>query len=88
MIGAAGAALGALLTLVASGQGQMTPDLKAVPPEQQVEAVRLCHGTYRLTLASGTTQTVSEFDLRLKIDSGVRGPRPGQGGARGLGARR
>ena len=52
-------------------------DLKAVPPDHQVEGVNYCKGTYRLKLKDGSTSDFKEFDLRFKTDSGPTGPNPG-----------
>ena len=52
-------------------------DLKAVPPDHQVEGVNYCKGMYRLKLKDGSTSDFKEFDLRFKTDSGPTGPNPG-----------
>jgi len=52
-------------------------DLKAVPPDHQVEGVNYCKGTYRLKLKDGSTTDFKEFNLRFKTDSGPTGPNPG-----------
>jgi len=52
-------------------------DLKNIPPDQQVEAVQVCQGQYRVKLRDGTTERFTEFDLRFKTDSGPSGPRLG-----------
>ena len=57
-------------------EGRIT-DLKAVPPDHQVEGVNYCKGTYRLKLKDGSTTDFKEFNLRFKTDSGPTGPNPG-----------
>ncbi len=52
-------------------------DLKAIPPDHQVEKVAYCKGVYHLSLKDGSTHELKEFDLRIKTDSGPNGPQPG-----------
>ena len=52
-------------------------DLKAAPPDHQVEGVNYCKGTYRLKLKDGSTTDFTEFNLRFKTDLGPTGPNPG-----------
>jgi cytochrome c len=54
------------------------PDLKALGPEHQVEAIRYCGDTYHVTTAAGEALPFWEFNLRFKTDSSERGPRRGQ----------
>jgi cytochrome c len=53
------------------------PDLKALPPGQQVEAIRYCGDTYQVTTYAGQARPIWEFNLRFKTDSSTRGPKPG-----------
>lgn len=53
------------------------PDLKTVPPAQQVKAIQYCGDTYRVTTHSGASRPIWEFNLRFKSDSSARGPKPG-----------
>ncbi len=57
-------------------QGRIT-DLKAVPPDHQVETVGYCKGVYHLKVKDGSTFEFQEFNLRFKTDSGPNGPHPG-----------
>ena len=52
-------------------------DLRSVPSQQRVEAIWYCAGRFRVRLKDGSRREFSEIDLRLKIDSGPLGPRPG-----------
>lgn len=52
-------------------------DLRSVPSQQRVEALSYCAGTFRLRFKDGSRREFSEIDLRLKIDSGPLGSRPG-----------
>jgi len=70
-------ALVALGTGLAEAHEGRVVDLKAVPPDHQVEGVNYCKGTYRLKLKDGSTSDFKEFDLRFKTDSGPTGPNPG-----------
>jgi cytochrome c len=53
------------------------PNLKALPPGSQVQAITYCRDTYRVTLKSGETGAFWERNLRFKTDSGPEGPVPG-----------
>lgn len=50
------------------------PDLKRLPAENQVKAIRYCGDSYFVTLANGETLPFWEFNLRLKTDSSASGP--------------
>lgn len=52
-------------------------NLKAAPPDHQVEAGGYCKGTYEIKLKDGSIRQFKEFDLRFKTDSGSNGPQPG-----------
>ena len=54
------------------------PDLKLAPPERQVTKIRYCPDAYRVTVASGATYSLWEFNLRFKSDSSSRGPMEGK----------
>ena len=51
--------------------------LADAPPQQRVEAITYCKGTYRVTTMEGSPLEYPEFDLRFKTDSGPDGPPPG-----------
>jgi cytochrome c len=53
-------------------------DLKQAPRGQQVTAVRYCPDAYQVTVATGDSFTLWEFNLRFKTDSSSRGPLEGQ----------
>ncbi len=53
------------------------PDLKTLPPGQQVKAIRYCGDTYRVTTHTGEARPMWEFNLRFKTDSSTQGPKPG-----------
>ncbi|MFQ5658626.1 MAG: hypothetical protein ACE5G5_13880 [Candidatus Methylomirabilales bacterium] len=61
----------------AFAHGGRIVDLKAAPPDHQVEAVRYCNGEYSVKLKDGSTRQFGEFDLRFKTDSGPNGPKLG-----------
>lgn len=70
------------------GQGEM-PDLKELPPERVVQAVRYCTGRY-VSTAAGDILEFREFDFRFKTDSSDKGPDKGKPGllpAGGMGDR-
>ena len=58
---------------------QQGPKLHLVdaPPDQQVEAITYCNGTYRVMTKEGAPVEYPEFDLRFKTDSTPDGPPPG-----------
>jgi cytochrome c len=61
--------------------GGMAPqfqNLKALGPDHQVEAIRYCHDTYRVTTADGRTADFWEANLRFKTDSSGTGPLEGK----------
>lgn len=51
--------------------------LMDAPPDQQVEAITYCNGTYRVMTKEGSAIEYPEFDLRFKTDSTPNGPPPG-----------
>lgn len=53
-------------------------DLKNQGADHQVEAIRYCRDTYRVTTADGQTSDFWEANLRFKIDSSDTGPLPGK----------
>ncbi|MGQ0683756.1 c-type cytochrome [Bradyrhizobium sp.] len=59
------------------GGGGRVPDLKAVEPSMQVQAITHCRDTYRVTTSDGKTRAFWERNLRLKTDSSKDGPRSG-----------
>lgn len=54
------------------------PDLKNAPQNARVTAIRHCRDTYFVTVASGETTPLWEFNVRFKTDSSENGPLPGQ----------
>ncbi len=48
--------------------------LADAPPDQQVETITYCSGTYRVITKDGAPLDYPEFDLRFKTDSGPDGP--------------
>lgn len=63
------------------------PNLKNVKAEDAVARIRYCGDTYTVTMKSGETYKIWEFNLRLKTDSSEFGPRPGQPVLIGVGMR-
>jgi cytochrome c len=53
-------------------------DLKKQGADHQVEAIRYCRDTYRVTTADGRTSDFWEANLRFKTDSSGTGPLPGE----------
>ena len=53
-------------------------DLKKQGADHQVEAIRYCRDTYRVTTADGQTSDFWEANLRFKTDSSDTGPLPGK----------
>ena len=53
-------------------------NLRQAPPEKRVTAVHYCPDAYQVAVATGTTYTFWEFNLRFKTDSGSNGPLKGQ----------
>jgi cytochrome c len=59
------------------GQRDMA-NLKELPPERAVQAVRYCKGRYLVSTAAGDALEFSEFNLRIKSDSSDKGPHQGK----------
>lgn len=53
-------------------------NLKQASAEAQVASLTHCRDTYIVKTASGETHKIWEFNLRLKTDSGTRGPAAGK----------
>jgi cytochrome c len=53
-------------------------DLKKLGADRQVQAIRYCRDTYRVTTADGHTADFWEANLRFKTDSSNTGPPPGK----------
>ncbi|HEV2334132.1 MAG TPA: c-type cytochrome [Stellaceae bacterium] len=53
-------------------------DLKKLGADRQVQAIRYCHDTYRVTTADGKTADFWEVNLRFKTDSSGTGPLAGK----------
>ena len=66
----------AMGTALAHQQGPKL-HLADAPPDQQVEAITYCQGTYRVMTKAGSPVDYREFDLRFKTDESPEGPRPG-----------
>lgn len=56
--------------------GQMPPDLSSAGPQQTITSIRHCGDAYYVTTADGTTRPLWETNVRLKIDTSLRGPKP------------
>jgi len=65
------------LITAGTAMGERPESLRDVGLDQQVTAIRHCHGTYVVTTADGTEQPYWEMNLRLKTDTASTGPRPG-----------
>lgn len=53
-------------------------DLKKLGRDHQVQTIRYCHDTYRVTTADGKTADFWESNLRFKTDSSDTGPLKGK----------
>jgi cytochrome c len=53
-------------------------DLKTLGPDHRLASLRYCGDTYTVTTASGKSEPMWEFNLRLKTDSSDKGPAKGQ----------
>ncbi|WGS21082.1 MULTISPECIES: hypothetical protein [unclassified Bradyrhizobium] len=62
------------LTNARSGSAAQLCDLKAVGPEAQVTAIQHLGDTFEVTTADGRKMAFREVDLRIKIDTGEKGP--------------
>ncbi len=58
-------------------QAATPPDLKKLPPANQVKAIRYCRDTYHVTTGTGETRDFWERNLRFKTDSSALGPSKG-----------
>jgi cytochrome c len=61
-----------------TAEGQVPEPVASVGPDQQVTAIRHCRETYFVTTANGDETPYWELNVRLKIDTGKTGPRPGK----------
>jgi cytochrome c len=52
-------------------------DLKQLPADEQVTAVRSCRDSYFVTTADGHTRAFWDESLRFETDASSRGPRGG-----------
>lgn len=59
------------------GQREMA-NLKQLPPERTVQAVKYCKGQYFVSTAAGDVLEFSEFNLRIKTDFSDKGPVQGK----------
>jgi cytochrome c len=64
------------LGVPALAQAQEAPNLKKAPDSRTVAKAEFCHGAYQLRMRDGSEQRVMELNLRLKTDTGPRGPNP------------
>lgn len=58
--------------------GRGFQDLKKLGADHQVQTIRYCHDTYRITTADGQTKDFWEANLRFKTDSSDTGPLAGK----------
>lgn len=65
-----------LVSVHAFAQERSVPDLKDVPDQQRVTAVKYCRGAYEVALGDGGVRTFKEYDLSFKVDSSANGPSP------------
>jgi cytochrome c len=59
-----------------TAMGQRPEPLRDAGSDQQVTAIRHCHGTYFVTTADGKERPHWEMNVRLKTDTASTGPRP------------
>jgi len=59
------------------GQREMA-NLRELPPERTVQAVKYCKGQYFVTTAAGDVLEFAEFNLRIKTDFSDKGPVQGK----------
>lgn len=59
------------------GQREMA-NLKELPPERAIQAVKYCKGRYLVSTAAGDVLEFSEFNLRIKTDFSEHGPLEGK----------
>lgn len=59
-------------------EGQTPQSLKEIGPKQQIVAIRHCGDAYHVTTAEGEAYPFWETNVRLKIDTSVRGPAQGR----------
>lgn len=69
--------------MMQGGQGGMMgqrdmANLKELPPERAVQAVKYCKGRYLVSTAAGDVLEFSEFNLRIKTDMSDMGPADGK----------
>ncbi len=57
--------------------GAGVPDLKDVKPGERVISIGYSPGAYSVNTSDGRSQVFLEANLRFKVDSSRRGPRPG-----------
>ncbi len=65
----------AIVNEIAEAAG--APDLKKLPPANQVKAIRYCRDTYHVTTGTGETRDFWERNLRFRTDSSALGPPSG-----------
>ena len=58
--------------------GSNRTQLKQAPADAHVVSVSHCRDTYTIRTASGATQKIWEYNLRLKTDASEYGPQPGK----------
>jgi cytochrome c len=59
-------------------EGQIPEDLSSVGANQQIKEMRHCSDAFYVTTADGAKFPFWETNVRLKIDTGQRGPKSGQ----------
>jgi len=58
--------------------GGELPGLRDLDPNNQVTAITYCKDTFNVTTAEGETHPFWTQNLRIKVDSGDKGPAPGK----------
>lgn len=58
--------------------GQIPPDVSAVEENQRIKEIRHCRDGYFVTTADGAQFPFWETNVRIKIDTSPRGPKPGE----------
>jgi len=59
-------------------EGQIPADLSSVGPNRRITDIRHCGDGYHVTTADGARFPFWETNVRLKIDTSRRGPKPGE----------
>lgn len=62
----------------ATADGQTPPDLSSLGDNQRIKEIHRCRDAYYVTTVDGARFPFWETNVRLKTDSSVRGPKPGE----------